>query len=153
MKTFPTLAALKAAVGQDLGATGYVTVTQEMVNQFADATGDHQWIHVDVEKARQFSPFGGPIAHGFLTLSLAPQIDGQPVPGRVGQNGRQLRHQQGCVSPTPYRLGQKSGCGPRWSASEDFPNNGVRLMLNATFEREGSDKPVCVAELVSLLFE
>ncbi len=152
MKTFPTLAALKAAVGQDLGATGYVTVTQEMVNQFADATGDHQWIHVDVEKARQFSPFGGPIAHGFLTLSLAPQLTAslfrvESVKMGVNYGTNKVRF----TDAVP--VGAKIRMRATVVSVEDFPNNGVRLMLNATFEREGSDKPVCVAELVSLLFE
>lgn len=152
MQTFQNLTALKAAVGQDLGATDYAPVTQEMINQFADATGDHQWIHVDVEKAKQFSPFGGPIAHGFLTLSLAPQFMAElfrveSVKMGVNYGTNKVRFTD--AVPAGARVRMRATV----AGVENFPNNGVRLTLNATFEREGSEKPVCVAELVSLLFE
>lgn len=152
MTTFPTLAALKTAVGQDLGATGYVTITQARIDQFAEATGDHQWIHVDVERATQFSPFGGPIAHGFLTLSLAPQFMAElfrveSVKMGVNYGTNKVRFTD--AVPAGARVRMRATLGE----VENFPNHGVRLTLNAVFEREGSEKPVCVAELVSLLFE
>jgi len=152
MTTFPTLAALKNAAGQDLGATDYVAVTQAMIDQFAGATGDHQWIHVDVEKARQFSPFGGPIAHGFLTLSLAPQFMAELFrveSVRMGVNYGTNRVRFTDAVPAGARVRMRATL----AEVENFPNNGVRLTLNAVFEREASEKPVCVAELVSLLFE
>ena len=87
---------LKAKVGEHLGYSDYVEITQEQVNQFADATGDHQWIHVDVERAKA-GPFGGPIAHGYLTLSLGPALLAADHAGDRRRDGRELRVQQGAL--------------------------------------------------------
>ena len=94
--TLEGIEGLKAAVGQDLGTSGWVEITQDQVNRFADATGDHQWIHVDVERAKA-GPFGGPIAHGYLTLSLAPVLLPEVLQRERHQHGRQLRLQQGAL--------------------------------------------------------
>ncbi|WP_269454984.1 MaoC/PaaZ C-terminal domain-containing protein, partial [Rhodococcus sp. EPR-147] len=77
MRTFTSPEQIKAAVGEDLGTSDWLQITQERVNTFADATGDHQWIHVDVERAKKESPFGAPIAHGFLSLSLVSMLNWQ----------------------------------------------------------------------------
>jgi len=143
---------LKAAVGQELGATEWLPVTQTMINDFAKATGDQQWIHVDVERARKFSPFGGPIAHGFLTLSLAPKFMAslfEVKSAKMGVNYGTNKVRFTDALPADSRVRMRATL----AAVEDFPNNGVKITLNATFEREGSEKPVCVAELLSLLFE
>ena len=87
---------LKAKVGEHLGYSDYVEITQEQVNLFADATGDHQWIHVDLERAKA-GPFGGPIAHGYLTLSLGPVLLAADHAGERLRDGRQLRRQQGAL--------------------------------------------------------
>ena len=152
MKTFKNLAELKAAVGQEMGTTPWLTVTQEMINDFAKATLDFQWIHLDVEKAKKHSPFGGPIAHGFLTLSLAPKFmadlfEVESVKMGVNYGANKIR----------FTDAVPSGASVRMTATlkgvEDFPNNGVKVEMVCVFEREGSDKPVCVAELLSLMFE
>ncbi|MCY7351180.1 MAG: MaoC family dehydratase [Cytophagaceae bacterium] len=152
MQIFQNLTELRAAVGQDLGTTDWTSVTQEMINDFAKATGDHQWIHVDVERARQQSPFGGPIAHGFLTLSLAPTFMAQlfrveSVKMGVNYGTNKIRFTEAVPAGSRVRM------HGNLIRVENFPNNGVKVELRATFEREGSEKPVCVAELVSLLFE
>lgn len=152
MKTFQNLAELKAAVGQEMGTTPWLTVTQEMINDFAKATLDFQWIHLDVEKAKKYSPFGGPIAHGFLTLSLAPKFMAdlfvvQSVKMGVNYGANKVR----------FTDAVPSGASVRMTATlkgvEDFPNNGLKVEMTCVFEREGSEKPVCIAELVSLMFE
>jgi acyl dehydratase len=136
---------LKAMVGQHLGYSEWHEVTQEQVNLFADATGDHQWIHVDVERAKS-GPFGGPIAHGYLTLSLAPMllaeiqhVDGVAMGVNYGLN--KLRF------PSPVPVGSKVRAGAELAAVEDVAG-GVQVTMTATFEIEGGTKPVCVAEIL-----
>jgi acyl dehydratase len=152
MTTFANLAELKAAVGQALGPTPYLTVTQEMINDFAKATLDFQWIHVDVEMAKQYSPFKTPVAHGFLTLSLAPKFMADlfkvtSVKMGVNYGANKIRF----TSAVP------AGSNVRMSATvaeiEDIANSGVRLTMNCTFEIENQAKPACVAELISVLYE
>ncbi len=137
---------LRARVGQHLGYSDYVEITQDQVNTFADATGDHQWIHVDVERAKQ-GPFGGPIAHGFLTLSMAPGLlkDVWVMEGaRMGVNYglNQVRF------PSPVPVGSKLRAGAVLKEVTEIDGGGAQLVLEATFEIEGGSKPVCVAELV-----
>ncbi|MBX6388015.1 MAG: MaoC family dehydratase [Frankia sp.] len=139
----------KALVGQDWGTSNWVEVTQEQVNTFADATGDHQWIHVDVERAKQ-GPFGGPIAHGFLTLSLIPVLfhDAIEVTGismAVNYGLNKVRF------PAPVPVGSKIRAHIRNLSVEDVPN-GVQIVNQVTIEREGQTKPVCVAEFISRYF-
>jgi len=136
---------LEKLVGEHLGYSEWHQVTQEQVNLFADATGDHQWIHVDVERAKA-GPFGGPIAHGYLTLSLAPtllteimRVDGVSMGINYGLN--KLRF------PSPVPVGSKVRAGATLANVEPV-SGGVQVTLNTTFEIEGGSKPVCVAEIL-----
>ena len=136
---------LKACVGQHLGYSDYVEITQEQVNLFADATGDHQWIHVDVERAKA-GPFGGPIAHGYLTLSLGPvllpeilQVSGVTMGVNYGTNKVRF--------PSPVPVGAKLRLGATLAGVEDV-EGGAQLTIALVFEIEGAPKPACVAEVV-----
>jgi acyl dehydratase len=148
---FENLAALEAAAGTELAVSDWVEITQERVNQFADATGDHQWIHVDPERARRESPFGGPIAHGYLTLSLLPklmsdtlEIDGTRVSVNYGVNRVRF------TDPVPVGSRVRARIG--LAKFERIPG-GAQLFWNVTIEREGSDKPAMVAGTVSRRYE
>jgi acyl dehydratase len=132
-------------VGQHLGYSDYVTVTQEQVNLFADATGDHQWIHVDPERAKS-GPFGGPIAHGYLTLSLVPVLLGQVV--QVGGVSMGVNYGANKVRfPAPVPVGSRVRAGATLSSIEDV-NGGVQVAMDVTIEVEGAPKPSCVAQVV-----
>ncbi len=144
MKTFQTIADLAACVGQVVAVSDWTTITQQQVNLFADATDDHQWIHVDPEKAAA-GPFGGPIAHGFLTLSLLPKFfesSFEIVGSRMGVNYglNKVRF----MAPVP--VGSRLRASMKLLTSEPIDNNGVQMTWEVTVEREGSGKPVCVAE-------
>ncbi|MGW3955041.1 MaoC family dehydratase [Streptomyces sp. NPDC004752] len=137
---------LKTAVGEQLGYTDWLEVDQRRIDLFADATGDHQWIHVDPEKAAA-GPFGTTIAHGYLTLSLLPlfgpqllRIDGVRMGVNYGTNKVRF--------PAPVPVGSRLRATARISDVEDV-TDGVQLTVAFTVEREGGDKPVCVAESVS----
>lgn len=144
MKTFQTLSDLAACVGQEVAISDWVTITQEQVNQFAEATGDHQWIHIDVERAKQ-GPFGGPIAHGFLTLSLLPRFFGETLAvteARMGVNYglNKVRF------PAPVPVGSRLRARLRLLEASPIENQGYQFAWEVTVEREGGSKPVCVAE-------
>lgn len=144
MKTFQTIADLSACVGQEVAVSDWLTISQQQVNLFAEATGDHQWIHVDIEKAAA-GPFGGPIAHGFLTLSLIPKFfesTFEIVGSRMGVNYglNKVRF----TSPVP--VGSRLRARMKLLASQAIDNNGVQMTWEVTVEREGSAKPVCIAE-------
>ena len=142
---------LKELVGQHLGYSDYLEITQERVNLFADATGDHQWIHVDVERAKAESPFGGPIAHGYLTLSLGPGA-GSPGRARRGhQDGRELRLREGPVPVAGARRRQAPGRG-RAGGRHRHPR-GCQVQMRFTFECEGAPKPSCVSENLFRYYE
>src|SRR6476620_8566946 len=142
--TIQGIAGLKDLVGQHLGYSDYVTVTQEQVNLFADATGDHQWIHVDVEKARA-GPFGAPIAHGFLTLSLLPRFFESAI--AIGGTRMGVNYGLNKVRFTaPVPVGSRLRARLTLLACEPIENDGVQMTWKVSVEREGSDKPVCVAE-------
>lgn len=144
MKTFETLADLAACVGQEVALSDWVTITQEQVNRFADATGDHQWIHVDPERARQ-GPFGGPIAHGFLTLSLLPRLFETALQVRGSRMG--VNYGLNKVRFTaPVPVGSRLRARMTLQSSEPVAGDGVQLTWLVQVEREGADKPVCVAE-------
>ncbi|MDP2064957.1 MAG: MaoC family dehydratase [Burkholderiaceae bacterium] len=150
MKTFQTLSELAAFTGQEVAVSDWITITQEQVNQFAQATGDHQWIHVDVEKART-GPFGGPIAHGFLTLSLLPRFfesSFEVVASRMGVNYglNKVRF----TAPVP--VGSRLRARMKLLRCTPIDNQGVQMTWEVTVEREGADKPVCVAESLSLRY-
>ena len=152
MKTFDTIAELAACVGQEVAVSDWITITQQQVNLFAEATGDHQWIHVDVERA-QAGPFGAPIAHGFLTLSLIPVLSAMTEGARVsnvkmgvnyGGNktrfispvraGKRVRAHVKLLDLTEKRPGQ-------WQQTNEY-----------TIEIEGEDKPALIAEWVMQFF-
>jgi acyl dehydratase len=144
MKTLQNLAELASLVGQEVAVSDWLTVTQEQVNLFAQATGDHQWIHVDVERAKA-GPFGAPIAHGFLTLSLLP---------RFFETSMELRNSRMGVNyglnkvrfTAPVPVGSRLRGRMKLLACEPIENSGYQLTWLVTVEREGSEKPVCVAE-------
>ena len=141
---------LKAKVGEHLGYSDYLEITQEKVNLFADATGDHQWIHVDVARANAESPFGGPIAHGYLTLSLAPAL----VPQVVQVTGFKMAVNYGAGKvrfPAPVPVGSNLRAGVELTGVEDV-NGGVQVAMRLTFEVEGATKPSCVAEVLYRYF-
>ncbi|MEW6695258.1 putative enoyl-CoA hydratase 1 [Tepidimonas thermarum] len=146
MKTFESFDALAAAVGTEVAVTDWLTITQARVQQFADATDDHQWIHVDPERAAQ-GPFGGPIAHGFLTLSLLPKWLGESV--RVLGVGMAINYGTNRVRFTaPVRVGSRVRARLALQSLERIAPDGVHLCWLATVEIEGQPKPACVAELL-----
>jgi acyl dehydratase len=137
---------VKELVGQHLGYSDWLEVTQEQVNLFADATGDHQWIHVDPERAAKESPFGTAIAHGYLTLSLVPvllasvmRVEGIAMGVNYGVN--KLRF------PAPVPVGSKVRAGATLASVEDIAG-GAQVSMDVTVEVEGQDKPSCVAQVV-----
>lgn len=138
---------LENAVGKSLGVTEWLTVDQSRVNMFADATGDHQWIHVDVERAKD-GPFGGTIAHGYLTLSLVnyflPQLmEVENLLMGVNYGSDRLRF------PAPVKVGSRvRGAGEIISA-ERLPNGAVQVVVRISVEIEGSDRPGCVVDTIS----
>jgi acyl dehydratase len=136
---------LKAKVGQHLGFSDWVQVTQEQVNMFADATGDHQWIHVDPERAKS-GPFGGPIAHGYLTLSLLIPMWSQVL--TVTDSTMSVNYGLNKVRfPAPVPVGSKVRLTATLADVEEI-KGGYQLTVSAVIERENGDKPVCVAEPV-----
>ena len=144
-------AELKTLVGEHLGYSPWLTVSQEKVNLFAEATGDHQWIHVDVERAKKESPFGGPIAHGYLTLSLIPAL----LPQVVVTTGFKMGVNYGCnkvrfMSPVP--VGANLRIGGVLKQVDDIAG-GVQITYEVTFEIEGTAKPACVAEVIYRSYE
>jgi acyl dehydratase len=135
--------ALKARAGTHLGYSEWREVTQEMINQFADATDDHQWIHVDVERAKT-GPFGGPVAHGYLTLSLVVPL----LQEVIDVQGTSLAVNYGCNRvrfPAPVPVGSHVRLGASLKQVEDV-SGGVQAVIEATIELEGGSKPACVAE-------
>jgi acyl dehydratase len=147
MKTFQNLTELPALVGQEVAVSDWITITQEQVNLFAQATGDHQWIHVDVEKAKA-GPFGGPIAHGFLTLSLLPRFFESSFEIRNSRMG--VNYGLNKVRFTaPVPVGSRLRARMKLQACEPIENDGMQMTWLVTVEREGSDKPVCIAESLS----
>jgi acyl dehydratase len=137
---------IKAQVGEHLGYSEWLEITQERVNLFADATGDHQWIHVDPERAKKESPFGAPIAHGYLTLSLAPVL----LPQAVATTGFRMGVNYGCnkvrfMSPVP--VGSKLRMGVKLTNVDDVAG-GIQSTYELTFEIDGNPKPACVAECI-----
>jgi acyl dehydratase len=147
MRTFEHLAGLSALVGQDIATSDWITVTQQQIDQFAQATGDHQWIHVDPEKARS-GPFGTTIAHGFLTLSMIPRFFDSALAvndTRMGVNYGLNRVRFTAPVPVDSRLRAHL----KLLESTPVPGNGFQMTWQVTIEREGGDKPVCIAESIS----
>ena len=148
MRVFTTFEEVAEAAGIDLGTSEWVTIDQRRVNQFADATGDHQWIHVDMERAKE-GPFGGTIAHGYLTLSLVPWLGSQVFTLRTP--GAKLNYGVNKVRfPNPLLVGKRIRLHVKMGEVVDIPS-GKQLTVQHTIEIEGEDKPACVAETVVLL--
>jgi acyl dehydratase len=148
VRTFTDLSELEAAVGEELGTTDWMTITQERVDAFADATDDHQWIHVDVERAKQ-GPFGGTIAHGYLTLSLIAHFNQELI--RIETSGARLNYGLNKVRfPNPVRVGARIRCTASLAELTDVPA-GKQMITRYVLEIEGETKPACVAEMVVLL--
>ena len=144
MKIFQTLAEMQALVGQEVAVSDWITITQEQVNQFAEATGDHQWIHVDVERPKA-GPFKAPIAHGFLTLSLLPKFFESAMTIReAGMGVNYGLNKVRFTSPVP--VGSRLRAQMPLLACEAIENNGMQMTWSVKVEREGIEKPVCVAE-------
>jgi acyl dehydratase len=146
MIRIPTLVSLKERVGQELAVGEWLTVDQVTIDKFADATGDHQWIHVDKERAAK-GPFGTTVAHGFLTLSLLPKLAESAFKVddvRMGVNYGLNRVR----FPAPVPAGSRIRARMKLLSYEPI-DGGAQLVTEVTMEREGSDKPVCVAETVS----
>jgi acyl dehydratase len=137
---------IKSLIGKDLGKSDWIEITQEKVNTFADATGDHQWIHVDPERATKESPFGGPIAHGYLTLSLTPLF----LPQLLNFTGFSMGVNYGTEKvrfPSPVPVGSKLRAGAVVEEVTEI-KGGVQMQVVVTFEVDGSTKPACVATIV-----
>ncbi len=150
MRTFQGLDELERAVGTHLGHSDWHRIDQRQIDLFAEATGDHQWIHVDPERAAQ-GPFGATIAHGYLTLSLVPRlvwqvytVEGLSMGVNYGSNKVRF--------PAPVPVGSRVRAGVELLALERRPG-GAQSVVRVTVEREGADKPACVAETVSVLVE
>jgi acyl dehydratase len=138
---------VQALVGTHLGYSDWITITQEQVDQFADATGDRQWIHVDPERATRESPFGGPIAHGYLTLSLLPSL----MPRILEITGFRMGVNYGTEKvrfPSPVPVGSRIRAGATLDSATPF-EGGVQMNVTVTVEIEGADKPAMVATTVS----
>lgn len=147
-RVFDSLDAFKAVAGQELGTSDWITVTQEQINTFADATGDQQWIHVDPERAAS-GPFGGTIAHGYLTLSLLPafveqiySIDGLAFGMNYGANKVRF--------PAPVPVDSRLRATATLKETHDIAI-GTQTVITFVVEREGADKPVCIAEVVYVM--
>jgi acyl dehydratase len=148
MRTFTTFDEVAAAVGEELGTSEWLTIDQERVDTFADATGDHQWIHVDVERSAA-GPFGGTIAHGYLTLSLIPVLGTTiftfETPGaKLNYGANKVRF------PNPVLVGKRIRSTITLTACDDLPA-GKQVTLKHVIEIDGESKPACVAETVVLL--
>ncbi len=149
MRTITGLDELKAAEGEALGPSEWHEVTQDDINAFAEVTGDHQWIHIDVERAKE-TPFGGTIAHGYYTLSLAPMFSEQIFALKgfafaVNYGLNKVRF------PAPLPVGSRVRMHAKLKALEEVPG-GAQMTVEVTFERDGGDKPVCVAETLARVY-
>jgi len=148
-RTVSSLDALKDLAGQEIGTSDWFTVTQDRIQQFADATLDHQWIHVDVERAQRESPFGAPIAHGFLTLSILPHFmheilgiqDGVRMGVNYGLNSLRF--------VSPVRSGSKIRARFTLQSIKEVPPTAVEAVYKVTVEGENNPKPCLVAEWVA----
>lgn len=151
MLTVETPQDLKKHVGEDCGFSEWVTVDQKMIDKFADATGDHQWIHVDVERAKKEMPGGKTIAHGFLTLSLVPMLAGQTLAIEKRSRGinygtNKIRFTNMVPAGSRVRMSQKI------KEVNDVAGDGVQLIAEVVMEIEGQERPAMVAEFISLSY-
>ncbi len=151
MLTVETPQDLKQHVGEEMGVSEWVTVDQARIDKFAEATGDHQWIHVDPERAARELPIGSTIAHGYLTLSLVSELSTQVLQikkKRTGLNYGSNKVRFTGMVPAGSRVRLRSVL----KAAEDVKDNGVRVISEVTMEREGAERPVMVAETISIAY-
>lgn len=147
---FDSVAGVLAAVGTELGSTDWVAIDQQRINTFADATGDHQWIHVDPERAKT-GPFGACVAHGYLTLSLANLF----LPQLVSYQRLKMGVNYGCDKvrfPAPVKVDSRVRGRGEVVAAEPVKGDGVQVTVRISVEIEGADKPGCVVDTISRLY-
>ena len=150
MRNFETLQELAALAGQPISTSDWVSITQEQINQFAQATGDHQWIHIDEQRAKA-GPFGAPIAHGFLTLSLIPLFFASAI--HIAQTRMGVNYGLNRVRFTgPVPVGSRVRASIKLLRADAVENGGFQFTWDVSTEREGAAKPVCVAESISRLY-
>ena len=141
---------MKSMVGQEIGISDWMEITQDQVNKFADATGDHQWIHVDPERAKKESPYGGPIAHGYLTISLAPKCLNEIM--EIKRKSMGVNYGLNKVRfPSPVPVGKKLRMTAKLDKIEEI-KGGLQVTILMTFEIENQEKPCCVAEAIYRYF-
>ncbi|WDZ94616.1 MaoC family dehydratase [Herbaspirillum sp. WKF16] len=147
MRDIASLEELKSLAGQEVAVGEWIEITQDQVNRFADATGDHQWIHVDVERAARELPVGGTVAHGFLTLALLPRILGGAI--SLGADVKMLLNYglDRVRFPAPLPVGRRVRGIIVLASVDDIPG-GAQLVWEITVECEGLEKPVCVAQFL-----
>ena len=151
MREIRGLDELERLAGQEVGASAWLTITQELVDRFADATFDHQWIHCDVERARRESPYGGPVAHGFLTLALIPGFRGQIL--TIGGVSRVINYGVNKVRfPNAVPVGARVRGVQTIKSVERTTPGSARVISGFVIELAGETKPACVAETVTLVF-
>ena len=150
MRNFETLQELAALAGQPISTSDWVSITQEQINQVAQATGDHQWIHIDEERAKA-GPFGAPIAHGFLTLSMIPLFFASAI--HIVQTRMGVNYGLNRVRFTgPVPVGSRLRASIKLMRADPVENGGFQFTWEVSTEREGVAKPVCVAESISRLY-
>jgi acyl dehydratase len=151
MREFETINDYAAQIGKEIGVSDWVLVDQDRINKFADATGDHQWIHVDVEKAKKEMPGGKTIAHGYLTLSLVPMLTHgiskvKKVSRGINYGSNKVRFTNMVPAGSRVRARQKL------IAADPVQGNGMRFTAEITIEIEGQERPACVAEVMSIQY-
>jgi acyl dehydratase len=150
MKTFRSADDVRNAAGEHLGYSDWHTIDQQRIDRFADATGDHQWIHVDPERAARESPFGTTIAHGYLTLSLIPHLGGGMLPVKGVTRGINYGSDKVRIT-NMVRVGKRVRLRQKLIGAEPKAG-GMQIKNECTIEIEGEDKPACIAETISVLY-
>ncbi len=151
MLTVETPKDLKQHIGKTLGPSDWITVDQAMIDKFAEVTGDHQWIHVDVERAKKEMPGGKTIAHGYLTLSLLPRL--APTLLKVNRRKRGVNYGSNKIRFTnPVPAGSRIRLKQTIKNVEDVPDNGVRITSEMVIEVEGQERPALVAEVLGIQY-
>lgn len=145
------IAELKTLVGQPLGTSPWFTIDQERIDRFADATLDHQWIHLDSERAERESPYGATVAHGYLTLSMLPHL--RDLTYQVSGLSASINYGLGKVRfPAPVRSGSRIRAAFTLNSLQVRSDGGAAIVVAAEIETEGEDRPACVAETIGLLY-
>ena len=151
MRIVKNVEELRSLVGQELGVSEWIEISQDRIDKFAEATGDHQWIHINVERAKKELPGGTTIAHGFLTLSLLPQINGEIYKLDGVKHG--LNYGTDRVRFTSHvPAGSKVRGKYRLKSVSDVKNNGLKVVGETTIEIDGEERPACIAETIGILY-